>query len=371
MNKLKKKSTGLPTITVTPADPAGASGFAAYPPVVKKVEILGYVEDTSGIFHSRDIGVSFQLFGRTYLIFGDTFCKNSRDEFTGLQSNTAAIVEDANQPTKSKYLETDPDGKIKAFIPMSEAEKQLVSSGKAKRVALWPFSGSVELDDGTGRVWYSKLVNRGAGDVYAGVGVAKLVPKLRGQISVERSDDVVFGPEEPRVGTFSSIVDAGYVYLYGDNGHDDILLARVPSRSDLSACMLDKHSYTFWNGKQYVANPAEAVPVFHQMSQGSIIRTQLFGPNKPFVFVGVDHFADSKVLVGASSRLEGPWTLHAVHEAQGITVHKDYRYCMYPHLWASNEEKGELVVSWCEPSPGGMIMAKMTLAYVTDTNMVI
>ena len=352
---------------MTPAEFSGSHFQAAYPPVVKKADILGYVKEASDIFHSRDIGVSFQLFGRTYLIFGDTFCMDDRHVFIALQNNTAAIIEDPSHPTKSKYLEVEPNGMIKAFIPLTETEKHLVDSRAVKRIAFWAFGGAVELDDGTGRVWFQKLVNDYNGDKIAGVGLAKLIPKLGGQISVQRSEDVVFEPQDLRVGTFSAIVIAGYVYLYGDDGNNDIFLARVPSRSDLSDCMLDRGAYTYWNGSRYAADRAEAVAVFHQMSQGSVVRSRLFGADKPYVFVGVNHFADSKVLVGASSSLEGPWDLVAVHEAQGIDVHSNYRYCVYPHLWASDEERGELMVSWCEPSPGGMIMARLTLASANET----
>ena len=66
-------------------------GFAAYPPKVEDVDILGYVEEESGLFHSRDIGRSFELAGKIYLVFGDTFCKNSGGEFAGLASNTIAL----------------------------------------------------------------------------------------------------------------------------------------------------------------------------------------------------------------------------------------------------------------------------------------
>ncbi|KAM0796217.1 hypothetical protein BDR22DRAFT_867778 [Usnea florida] len=34
----------------------------------------------------------------------------------------------------------------------------------------------------------------------------------------------------------------------------------------------------------------------------------------------------------------------------------------YPHLWASEEEKAELVISWSERSPGGVVTAGLTLA---------
>ena len=379
-------------------------GYAAYPPAVEHAEILGYVNDSSGIFQSRDIGVPFQLAGRTYLIFGDTFYHDSSNEFMGLVSNTAAMVRNPSQPTDTtyEYRETKQKGQVQTFIPLTEAEKDLEKKGdksrfffgainpfaeknktlagipgakdklkklgehfcKKTRVALWPFGGLVELEDKTARVWFAKCVFNGDKEKYIGTGVVKVIANYcQGGFFMERSyDEVTFGPDEPRVGTFASIADGEYIYLYGDNGHNDIVLARIKKTTN----MLDKNMYTYWNGKEYVSDPKAAITIFANMCQGAVVRSKLFGSDKPFLFVGVQGTADSKVLMAASATLEGPWLPRSVYEAKGIQKKDGFMYCVYPHIWASNEEKAELVVSWSEGYPGGVVMARLTLAPVVD-----
>ena len=103
------------------------------------------------------------------------------------------------------------------------------------------------------------------------------------------------------------------------------------------------------------------------MRQGAIVRSKLFGDEKPFLFVGTSKWADSQVYMGASSKLEGPWSLAPVCKADGIkerTSKGKWMYCIYPHLWASDEENGELFVTWREPCPGAVIAAKIQLATV-------
>jgi len=188
---------------------------------------------------------------------------------------------------------------------------------------------------------------------------------LRGKLSVHRLGDVKFGPDKPRVGTFSTIVDGSFIYLYGNFDHGDrpgnnIVLARVHKDQ-----LEHAHHYTYWNGEEYVSNPDEAVPVFEQMQAGMVFRSKLFGPSRPFVFVGNNGWVDSKVVIGASASLEGPWETQTVCQATGVK-HKDtIMYCMYPHLWASKVKEGELMVTWSEQWPGGVVAAKLKLAPVT------
>ena len=176
-------------------------GFAAYPPKVEQIEILGYIQEVNGIFHSRDIGRSFELFGKVYLKFGDTFCKNSNGEFVGLANNTVAIIEDLDQPLKSKYLEVEENGFIKPFIELTAEEKQLEDQIMG-RVVLWAFGGVVEMQDGTGRLWYQKNIDHGCGNVeYIGTGIAKVMESYGcdQQPVAQRADELIFGPDEPRM----------------------------------------------------------------------------------------------------------------------------------------------------------------------------
>ena len=65
------------------------------------------------------------------------------------------------------------------------------------------------------------------------------------------------------------------------------------------------------------------------------------------------------VQIGAAAKVQGPFDLTAVCEAKGIDHDEKYKYCIYPHLFASNVPKRELVVTWSEHSPGGVIAARL------------
>ena len=105
-----------------------------------------------------------------------------------------------------------------------------------------------------------------------------------------------------------------------------------------------------------------AVPVLHDVQHGAIVHTSLFG-NKPFLFVGVSRQANSMVQIGAATKIQGPFDLVAVCKAKGMVDNKGSKDCIYshiyPHLWASNVPKRELIVTWSESPPGGVLVAKL------------
>ena len=119
--------------------------------------------------------------------------------------------------------------------------------------------------------------------------------------------------------------------------------------------------YQFWDGNKYVSDWAYAVPLFKDVPQGAIVRSELFGKEKPWVLVGVSKWADSKVRIGAASKLEGPWDIVPTWEVTGIEKDDSYKYCIYPHDWAQ-VARDELMVTWSEQWPGGVIAAKLRFA---------
>ena len=44
---------------------------------------------------------------------------------------------------------------------------------------------------------------------------------------------------------------------------------------------------------------------------------------------------------------------------QGINKTDRFRYCIYPHLFASHTRNAELMVTWSEQWPGGVIAGRV------------
>lgn len=173
--------------------------------------------------------------------------------------------------------------------------------------------------------------------------------------------DMIFKPEEPRIGSFSVLVEGDFIYLWG-TFKKDIVLARVPSHQPHV-----RNAYRFWNGTEYVEDIANVKPLMYGMQQGAVFESRLFGKDKPWVVVGCTCWQDSMIMVGAAPSIEGPWELIPVAKAEGIIEWHLPQYCMYPHTWLFDEEKGELGLTWCERWPGNVIMAKLKFKMRSST----
>lgn len=336
-----------------------------------EVEVLGYVQDQNRVGYSRDIGRSSIFAGRCYYIFGDTFCKNDQGLFVGVSCNTVAVMPNISHPLETRYLDIKQNGIVKEFLALNEEELDLEKE-KGSRIILWAFGGIVESRPGVGWVWYQKSEIRPDNTHhYYGVGIARVSIKVAhvgiedvryvveetGLLSTIRLPSLIFQPNEPRIGTFSSLVDGQFVYLWGDDNQHGIILARVSTEY-----LTDRSRYRFWNGNAYVENWREATQVLGDTQHGCFFRSSLFGSERPWVFVGCSSQGDSQVMLGAAGRLEGPWAPVPLFLAPGIDQPNQMRYCMYAHPWAFDEGEKELLVTWSETWPGGVIGAKVKLA---------
>lgn len=77
--------------------------------------------------------------------------------------------------------------------------------------------------------------------------------------------------------------------------------------------------------------------------------------------MGCDKSGDGKVRFKIAENPWGPWRgegwlLDIATEDRG---YKGAKSCIYVHLWASDLERGELMLSWSEPWPGGVEMIKI------------
>ncbi|KAL8713234.1 MAG: hypothetical protein Q9220_002755 [cf. Caloplaca sp. 1 TL-2023] len=337
-----------------PLAPIEHSAQARWPPVVAGVEKLGYVQSPSQPFFSRDIGRSFVLDGRIYMIFGDTFCNDA-----GVSNNTYQVIPNAAKPTESHYLTMAPNGFVPPLIEDDYDDREYVaqSANAGKRVAFWCFGGVTETSPGLGWVWYQRhVVDPDRNTHLTGTGIARISndkSKMNGELSSTRMPGMMFELGEPMFGSFSTLIVKNWMYVWGQRG-DDVFLARVSK----DTCQ-QRHTYEFWNGNAFVPQIDRAAPVLHDMQQGQFFRSKLFGPQLPWVFIGATRWADNMVMIGAAPRLEGPWAPRPLLKAEGIKSPNAYLYCMYAHPWATQNEKDKLLVSWCDPWPGGVIAAKI------------
>ncbi|KAI9796197.1 MAG: hypothetical protein M1833_006448 [Piccolia ochrophora] len=344
--------------------------YTKFPPAVEDVHILGYVIDDNGCDYSRDIGRSSTIGGRVFYQFGDTFCKTSNGEFVGVVSNTIALCRNLNHPLDTEYLEIDEGGLVAPFVPLTpeEIEFEKHKDVHQRRMTIWSFGGIVEDFPGahSGWCWFEKgFSDRRDGGNYeiAGTGVVRVfVDKDTGKPRAIRTTDIIFGPNEPRLGVLNAIVEDGYIYLYGH--HDTgIVLGRVKLKDPLN-----RDAYEYWNGHRYDSDVATIEPVAHAIQQCSIYRSNLFksGTGRDYVLLGTSSFATSQLIMGVSARKEGPWEWKEVCSTPGLHYPGTFRYCHFPHPWIFEEEKGELLVTWSEPWPGGVVAAKVTFAMEDD-----
>ena len=190
-----------------------------------------------------------------------------------------------------------------------------------------------------------------------GIGVAEIVlDQATKQLEAKRSDTVLFAASEPRFGSVSTMLENDYVYLYGQiPGGCQIALARVPKLLAQNA-----YAYERWDGSSWSTNrDTKPVPMFSDCPQGAILRSKLFGPSRPYIFVGVSKYGDSKIRVGSAPTPQGPWDVRAVAQAKGINYTKGFTYCIYPHEWAIQDGTCSLLVSWSEQFPGGVVAGKL------------
>ena len=230
-----------------PTDSSGGNGFTAhlsrgyipakavYPPKVIEISHVNHVHDTDGTYYSRDIGRSSLIGGRVFYQFGDTFCHDTQGNPV-IVSNTTAAVEDLRNPFHTSYTSFLPNGVVKPLLELNDEERAREEETKSQeyraRITLWQFGGIVETNPGKGLLWYEKRElywdkNMDEGK-HIGIGIADVYLDTDGNIRADRRDGLLFGENEPLLGNVAAILEGAFVYLMGNWGKRDIILARVP-----------------------------------------------------------------------------------------------------------------------------------------------
>lgn len=289
------------------------------------------------------------LGGHAYYFFDDASCRDGEGNFGVVQSNSAAIVMDPTSPLISAYLSIQHDGMVDPLVQLTDEERHLQAESNVL-VTLRALGGMVETSPGVGWGFWEKEERGQRGRGHCGVGVAMVnVKESTGELEAYRGGgELLFGAEEPRFGSFSSIVEGDFIYLWGHHAND-VLLARVPARKPW-----DRGAYSFWNGEAYVEEWRAATPVLKDVQHGAVFKSGLFGAGKEWVFVGSSRWADDQVMMGAAASLEGPWELTKVCTVEGVVG-------ILPHQWVYDEACGKLMLSWSERKPGGVVAGRLRL----------
>lgn len=222
-------------------------GPALYPPLFENMTLFGYIEDKNGIHYSRNLGRSVSIHDEVYYIFGDTICKDAAGNYVGFTSNTIAYVDNRAEFLKSEYKEIFIDGMVKDFVPLNEAEMSFEKDYPGSRVVFSMFGGAVDIGV-VGVVLFHASIESGNGTVeYLGVCQALLTTYADGRIVVDRYPELIFGADEPRIGSLSTLFYKGIIYLWSHRDDGQIILARVP---DLRT--IEREQYTYWSGSGWV-----------------------------------------------------------------------------------------------------------------------
>ncbi|KAI9876769.1 MAG: hypothetical protein M1830_005738 [Pleopsidium flavum] len=322
---------------------------AKYPPTLKSMMRLGTITDYGQRQYSRQGGRSSMFGGHAYYFFSDASCEDSGDPAVSAQSNSVAIVMDPTSPLVSAYLSVQHSGTVDPLVQLTDEERHLEAESDVKVMVRAP-GGMVETSPGVGWVFWEKEEQERGDRRHCGVGVAMVnADESTGELEAYRGGgELLFGAEEPRVGSFCSIIEDDFIYSWGHYGID-VLLARVPARKPW-----DRGSYTFWNGEVYVEEWRAATPVLKDVMHGAVIKSGLFGAGREWVVVGCTQWADGQVMMGGAATLEGPWDLKKVCAVGGV----DW---IYPHQWVFDEARGELMVSWNEGKPAVVVAGRLRL----------
>jgi len=272
-----------------------------------------------------------------------------------------------------KRLTYATEPKVPEFIPYTRGEKDYTEGEDNKkenrRIVNWNFGGIIEDKPGAGTGWlfFDKIQTHGGmGEKGYGMGVAR-VRRDGKYVKVDREDEtMIFADEEPRFGSISPLVDTdGYVYLLGSRDMANFM-ARVP----VDANFRSRSAYSFltksgW--KSTYSSIDELEPILGDQAQGALFKlpydSGFASVKKPYLWLGVNKWLDSKMWIARAEKIEGPWDIQFLGMAPEVMgKNSGHRYCLYPHLWGSNLPEGKLLISW---SDDGVMGGKVACAYIS------
>ncbi|EEH36406.2 hypothetical protein PAAG_06824 [Paracoccidioides lutzii Pb01] len=350
---------------------------AVFPPQVDAVQVLGNLSDPAKGHHARNGGFSAILADHPYFMFGPIESEGYDKTPFGIISNAAArALEPREDPLLTTYYAIEPNGYTPPLLGLTENEVKFEHE-TGLEVIISTDGGLAEGRPGSGNgcVWFQKTIREKRDGLpprnfYHGTGVAPVKVDITGKLLGRRvlGDTVIFKEHEPAFGTFCAINHQGWYYLWGRH-INDIYLARVHVEH-----AFEREYYQFWNGYSFTGDIGMVTPVLSGFTHGVIYPTRLFGHTFGWAFIGNTAWDDYTAMMGAAKDPQGPFQVVPVAFGEKLQENA-FNECIYAHPWAFKESLGEILITWSEKWPGGIIAAKFQMqmlhqgAYWTDISL--
>jgi hypothetical protein len=291
----------------------------------------------------RDGGAGIMVGGRMLWLFGDTLMTREGADGFNYRTSTAAWSRGGTLAVEEPLDAAGAPFELVPYTPEELAYNR--AGGPSERYALWPGSAVAE-PDGSVLFVYSKLKVHPGDMNYEGIGVglAHLAP---GSTIATRDAGLLFAGSDPAFAD-GGVLDGGYYYLYAidtvPHELDSIVgVARAPL-----ARVADRGAWTAWDGADWNADLARAVPVMHGPAGFMSVSRNAYVGGLLAVYGGI--FSDD-VWYRTALRPQGPWSdarLLFVTPVQG----SEKTYCAYEHPELATDGGRTLVVSYSHPMGG-------------------
>ena len=328
--------------TAALAEPTDATGWAVDRAATAKVADLtgaGSVNDTGARYgvEGADLGHMFMVGPRMAMAFGDTFgAPAAATDFRSVphadwRSNSIASIDPPASPAKGLAfvgMVSDRPGHAKELIPSAKRKGvqetviptygiatgaknttmnlQYMSVRSFDRPGHWQLTGSgmvTSVDGGT--TWADQP------------GARRPADSKFGQVAYVRPG----GPDDPDAPVPAGVTRGADVYVYGIPGgrYGDLSLARVAADR-----VADTAAYTYWNGTDWAAGEASAVPVIKGPVGELSVRWNSFYRQWLMTYLVDD---TGEIVLRTAPAPTGPWS-----PAQVVTTTRDFPQAYAPYL---------------------------------------
>ncbi len=330
-----------PAPTVPPPLPTHVPGGLA----VELVQDLGVLGNPPSV-RTRDGGISAFIGSNVLWLFGDTILTKPDEQGLSSISNSAslALITTPFVISPTDTINLDTTGAPLPFLPYNQEELDYNKTHGDKdddRYALWP-SSVVRQRDGTGLIFYSKLLIEPGGLNFIGSGQAQID---RDATIATREPDLLFESPDPLFGQ-GALVSGSYLNIYACTP-----VSALDSECKIASAPVDnvigRSVYTFWDGKDWVQDINKAAVVLHGPAGGLTVS---WNPYIGSYLATYSDIASNKVFLRSAPAPEGPWS-DPVEAFTGQTSSvQDRDYSAYEHPELARDGGKTIYITYYHPT---------------------